>query len=186
MAIREVLRMGNPLLRQIAEPVENPLAADIQQLITDLRETMQARSGAGLCAPQIGISKRVLIYGNGAPNPRYPDAGIIQETVLINPILTAICTGQQTESEMQTGWEGCLSVPGLRGEVQRWRRLRLQACNANGQEIDRILEGFEARVVQHECDHLDGILFPDRLISPTRIGYIEELVLSGQIPAVPA
>lgn len=171
--------MGHPILRQIALPVGDVRTAEIQQLIRDLRDTMRFRNGAGLAAPQIGQSLQVVIYGTGEPNPRYPEAPIIGETVLINPHLEPI------GSETERGWEGCLSVPGLRGEVRRWRRLRLQALDSAGQEVNRVLEGFEARVVQHECDHLNGILFPQKLISSHRLGYIEELIKSGQIPAVP-
>jgi peptide deformylase len=176
MSVRQVLRMGHPFLRQVAQPVEDALAAEIQELIVDLRDTMQARNGAGLAAPQIGSHWRVVIYGAGAPNPRYPEAPIIRETVLINPVLKPIGT------DTQTGWEGCLSVPGLRGEVSRWLRVEVRAMDQNGQAIQSRLEGFEARVVQHECDHLDGVLFPQRLSSNQQFGYTEELVSSGQIP----
>jgi peptide deformylase len=177
MSVKEVLRMGHPFLRQVAQPVEDPLAAEIQELIVDLRDTMQARNGAGLAAPQIGSPWRVVIYGTGSPNPRYPYAPIIRETVLINPVLEPIGT------DAQTGWEGCLSVPGLRGEVTRWQRVDVRAMDQNGHMIQRRLDGFEARVIQHECDHLDGVLFPQRLASATQLGYIEELEDSGLISA---
>jgi len=180
MSVKEVLRMGHPFLRQVAQPVEDPLAAEIQALIVDLRDTMQARNGAGLAAPQIGSPWRVLIYGTGSPNPRYPEAPIIRETVLINPVVEPIGT------DAQTGWEGCLSVPGLRGEVTRWQRVDIRAMDQNGHMIQRRLDGFEARVVQHECDHLDGVLFPQRLASTAKFGYTEELVNSGLISATPS
>lgn len=179
MSIQNVLRMGHPILQQLARPVRDASAPEIQQLIHDLRDTMRAHHGAGLAAPQIGQSVQVVIYGTGAPNPRYPEAPTIAETILMNPSLEPI--GTETES----GWEGCLSVPGLRGEVRRWKRLRIQALDSRGQELERVLEGFEARVVQHECDHLNGILFPQKLTSNQRFGYIEELITSGQIPEVP-
>lgn len=176
MSVKEVLRMGHPFLRQVAQAVEDPLAAEIQALIIDLRDTMQARNGAGLAAPQIARPWRVVIYGTGAPNPRYPDAPIIRETVLINPVLEPIGT------ESQAGWEGCLSVPGLRGEVTRWQRVDVRAIDQNGNLIRRRLDGFEARVVQHECDHLDGVLFPQRLSSKQQFGFTEELVSNGLMP----
>lgn len=179
MSVQEVLRMGHPILHQIARPVGDANTAEIQQLIHDLRDTMRARNGAGLAAPQIGQSVQVVIYGTGLPNPRYPGAPIIAETVLINPSLEPIGT------EVESGWEGCLSVPGLRGEVRRWKQLRIQALDSSGQEFERVVEGFEARVIQHECDHLNGILFPQKLTSSQHFGYIEELIRSGQIPAVP-
>ena len=180
MPVRKVLRMGHPLLRLIAEPVVDVRAPEIQQLIVDLRDTMHASSGAGLAAPQIGTSRRVVIYGTGAPNPRYPHAPVLPETVLINPLISPI------GSTMQPEWEGCLSVPGLRGKVQRWQHLHLEAIDAMGQRIEREVEHFEARVVQHECDHLDGLLFPDRLESIPHFGFIEELIASGEIPPIPA
>jgi peptide deformylase len=175
MSVQEVLRMGHPILCQIARPVRDVRTAEIQQLIDDLRDTMHFCNGAGLAAPQIGQSLQVVIYGTGRPNPRYPEAPII---VLINPRLEPIGT------EMESGWEGCLSVPGLRGEVRRWKQLRIQALDSSGQEFERVLEGFEARVVQHECDHLNGVLFPQKLTSIQHFGYIEELITSGQIKAV--
>jgi peptide deformylase len=180
MSVKEVLRMGHPFLRQVAQPIEDPLAAEIQALIVDLRDTMQARNGAGLAAPQIGSPWRVVIYGTGSPNPRYPEAPIIRETVLINPVVEPIGT------DAQTGWEGCLSVPGLRGEVTRWQRVEVQAMDQNGHVIQRRLEGFEARVVQHECDHLDGVLFPWRVAATQQLGFVEELVSSGQISTTQA
>ena len=141
---------------------------------------MQASSGAGLAAPQIGELWRVVLVGTGHPNPRYPNAPIIPETVLINPKLEPI--GNAT----QLGWEGCLSVPGLRGQVKRWQRIRLRALDHLGDPVDRIAEGFEARVIQHECDHLEGVMFPDRLTSAKEFGFIEELIRNEQIPHTPS
>lgn len=175
MSVQTVLRMGDPRLRRPAQPVEDVNAEKIQTLIGNLRDTMNARSGAGLAAPQIGEPWRVVLLGTGLPNPRYPDAPIIPETVLINPELEPI--GEET----QLGWEGCLSVPGLRGQVKRWQRIRLRALNSLGEPVDRVVEGFEARVIQHECDHLNGVLFPDRLSSTQAFGFIEELIEDGQI-----
>lgn len=156
MSVKEVLRMGPPFLRQVAQPVEDPLAAEIQALIVDLRDTMQARNGAGLASPQIGSPWRVVIYGTGAPNPRYPDALIIRETVLINPVVT------------------------------RWQRVDARAIDQNGHAIQRRLDGFEAHVIQHECDHLDGVQFPQRLSSVTQRGDNEELANSGQVFVTPS
>ena len=136
----------------------------LPRLIADLHDTMAACSGAGLAAPQIGVPLRVVLFGGGGPNPRYPDAPAIPRTVLINPVLTPL------GPECDDGWEGCLSVPGLRGQVFRWLRLRMQ--------------GFDTGVVQHECDHLDGVLFPDRLSHPSAFGFIPELEVAGLIPAV--
>jgi len=165
--IRPVLRMGDPRLLSIAQQ----LAA----LIQDMRDTMAHLDGAGLAAPQIGIDLRVVIFGGGA-NPRYPDAPDIPDTVLINPQLTPL------SSEEEDGWEGCLSVPGLRGVVPRWRQLRYAGYTETGQRIEREVDGFHARVVQHECDHLDGILYPARIRDMTRFGFIEEL-FGDDIPA---
>lgn len=175
MAIRPVLRLGDPRLRQPARPVQAFGTAELHALVADLRATMHARAGAGLAAPQIGVPLRVVLYGITA-NPRYPDAPPIPETLLINPVLTPI------GAERQTGWEGCLSVPGLRGEVSRWQRLRCEAADIHGRRQVRAVEGFEARVIQHECDHLDGVLFPDRLVSSQRFGFSAELQAAGLIP----
>lgn len=179
MAIRPVLRLGDPRLRQPARPVENPGDLRVQQLIADLSDTMAACHGAGLAAPQIGVPLRVVLFGGGGPNPRYPDAPSIPRTVLINPVLTPL------GSECDEGWEGCLSVPGLRGQVSRWQRVRMQGVDDRGRLVDDCVEGFHARVVQHECDHLDGVLFPDRLSHPGGFGFIPELEAAGLIPAVP-
>lgn len=144
-------------------------------MIEDLRDTMAARDGAGLAAPQIGVPLRVVIFGIG-DNPRYPEAPPIQETVLINPVITPL------DQACDSGWEGCLSVPGLRGQVSRWRRIHYRGFDAQGRRMERSVDGFHARVVQHECDHLEGVLFPDRLEDPAAFGYTEELQASGLLP----
>jgi peptide deformylase len=173
--IRPVLRMGDPRLLRIAQPVKAFGTRELAALIQDMRDTMAHLDGAGLAAPQIGIDLRVVIFGGG-PNPRYPDAPDIPDTVLINPQLTPL------SSEEEDGWEGCLSVPGLRGVVPRWRQLRYAGYTETGQRIEREVDGFHARVVQHECDHLDGILYPARIRDMTRFGFIEEL-FGDDIPA---
>jgi len=180
MAVCSVLRLGDPRLREPAQPVTDLRDPRLRSLILDLEDTMEAEMGAGLAAPQIGVPWRVVLFGGAGPNPRYPDAPAIPRTLLINPVLTPL------GEERDEGWEGCLSVPGLRGRVARWRRLRYVGVDAEGQEIDRCVEGFHARVVQHECDHLNGVLFPDRLSDPGAFGFTAELEAAGLIPAVPA
>lgn len=170
--IRDVLRMGDPRLRQIAAPVERFDTPELHALLTDLRDTMAALDGAGLAAPQIGVPLRVVIFGIGR-NPRYPDAEPVPQTVLINPVLTPL------DNEMEDGWEGCLSVPGLRGLVPRHARLRYEGFTETGARIDRTVSGFHARVVQHECDHLDGILYPQRIRDLTQFGF-SEVLFPGQ------
>jgi len=172
VAIRPVLKMGHPLLRQVALPVTAFGTREMLELVRDMDDTMRALNGAGLAAPQIGVSLRVVIF-EVTRNPRYPDAGEVPYTVLINPELTPL--GDETED----GWEGCLSVPGLRGLVPRYRRLRYRGYDANGLPIDRSVEGFHARVVQHEVDHLDGILYPMRLRSLHDLGYEDTLFPKG-------
>jgi peptide deformylase len=157
MAVREVLTIGDPRLRQVSAPVERFDDPELQTLLQDLRDTMAAAAGAGLAAPQIGVPLRVVIFGI-THNPRYPEAPPIPETVLINPRLTPL--GDDLDEDR---WEGCLSVPGWRALVPRWRRLRYRGFDPQGQPFEREVEGFHARVVQHECDHLDGVLFPDRM-----------------------
>jgi peptide deformylase len=180
MAVRTVLRLGDPRLRQRAQVVADVRDPALRQLIVDLEDTMAACSGAGLAAPQIGVPLRVVLFGGGGPNPRYPDAPAIPRTLLINPVLTSL------GPEREEAWEGCLSVPGMRGRVSRWQRLRYLGIDGEGQPVDRTVEGFHARVVQHECDHLDGVLFPDRLSDSAAFGFIPELEAAGLIPAVPA
>jgi peptide deformylase len=172
VAIRTVLKMGHPVLRQVALPVTAFGTSELLELVRDMDDTMRALNGAGLAAPQIGVSLRVVIF-EVTRNPRYPDAGEVPYTVLINPELTPL--GDETED----GWEGCLSVPGLRGLVPRYRRLRYRGYDPNGLPIDRSVEGFHARVVQHEVDHLDGILYPMRLRSLHDLGYEDTLFPKG-------
>ena len=176
MTERTVLRLGDPRLRQVCQPVTRFGTLELLALITDLRDTMAARDGAGLAAPQIAVPLRVVIFGI-TYNLRYPDAPPIPETVLINPEITPI--GEARDSS----WEGCLSVPGLRGQVSRWRSIHYRGFDAQGQLIQRSVDGFHARVVQHECDHLDGVLFPDRLDHSQAFGFTEELAASGLLPS---
>jgi len=168
MAVKEVLRMGDPRLLERARAVERFDTPELHALLVDLQDTMQALNGAGLAAPQIGIGLQVVIFGV-EHNPRYPDAEVVPHTVLINPLLTAL--GDQTED----GWEGCLSVPGMRGVVPRYARLRYQGYDQYGHPIDRSVEGFHSRVVQHECDHLIGVLYPMRIRDFSRFGYTDVL-----------
>lgn len=166
--IRDVLKMGDPRLLEIAEPVENFGTPELRELLTDMHDTMGYLDGAGLAAPQIGVGLRVVVFGVKS-NPRYPQAEDIPYTVLINPLVEPL------SEEMEEGWEGCLSVPGLRGMVPRYLRLRYRGFDENGQAIDRIADKFHARVVQHECDHLDGVLYPMRVRDFSRFGFIEAL-----------
>jgi len=172
--IRPVLRMGDPRLLEKARPVSNFFDPALQQLLADMRETMVSLDGAGLAAPQIGVALRVVIFGFEA-NARYPDAAPLPYSVLINPELTPLA------EEEEDAWEGCLSVPGLRGMVPRWKRLRYSGWDAQGEPFEREVEGFHARVVQHECDHLDGILYPMRVRDFRRFGFTE--VLNMTLPA---
>lgn len=168
MTIRRVLKMGDPLLYRKAEPVKDFNTPELDALIADMFETMAALNGAGLAAPQIGISQRVVIFGVDA-NPRYPDMEPVPTTVLVNPILTP------TGNEMEDGWEGCLSVPGLRGLVSRYQNLHYTGFDQHGKPIDRQVSGFHARVAQHECDHLDGVLYPMRLRDIRLLGFEDAL-----------
>jgi peptide deformylase len=168
MAIRPVLRMGDPRLLETSRPVARFDAPELHELIADMRDTMEALDGAGLAAPQIGVLSQVVIFGVKR-NPRYPDAEEVPYTVLINPVLTA------TGAEIEEGWEGCLSVPGMRGLVPRYRQLRYQGYDQYGNAIDRAVSDFHARVVQHECDHLMGILYPMRIRNLRNFGFNEEL-----------
>ncbi|KPJ94317.1 MAG: peptide deformylase [Gammaproteobacteria bacterium SG8_11] len=169
MAARKVLRMGHPLLLERSHEVKQFSTKELEDLIQDLHDTMRAEEGAGIAAPQIGVLRRVVIFGVDKNNPRYPGRGEIPETVLLNPIITPL------NDDMEDGWEGCLSVPGMRGLVQRHKRIRYQGFDANGNKIDRVVDGFHARVVQHECDHLDGILYPMRVKNMREFGFKEEL-----------
>jgi peptide deformylase len=161
--------MGDPRLLRRAEPVRRFGTPELVELIDDMLDTMQAADGAGLAAPQIGVDLRVVIFGTGEPIARYPDAPPVPRTVLVNPLIEPL--GPEQEED----WEGCLSVPGLRGIVPRFRALRYRGFDQHGNPIDRTVEGFHARVVQHECDHLDGILYPMRVRDFSRFGFTEEL-----------
>ena len=175
MAVRSVLKMGHPLLRQVARPVE-PGDPQLAALLQDMDDTMRAQNGAGIAAPQIGVSLRVVIF-ELRDNPRYPQVAAVPYTALVNPVLTLLGT------EQEEGWEGCLSVPGMRGLVPRHRQLRYQGFTPEGEPIDRTVEGFHARVVQHEVDHLDGILYPQRVRDLRTFGF--EDALAGQTVPVP-
>jgi peptide deformylase len=168
MPIRSVLRMGDPALLQKAAPVEHFDTLELHALVRDLEDTMRYMEGAGIAAPQIGVSQRVVIFGV-SKNPRYPDAEEVPYTVLINPVLVPI--GEQ----MEDGWEGCLSVPGMRGVVPRYARLHYTGFDQYGKRIDRMVSGFHARVVQHESDHLDGILYPMRIRDLAQFGFTDVL-----------
>lgn len=164
--------MGDPRLWQVARPVDAFDTPDLAALLTDLQDTMRDLSGAGLAAPQIGVGLRVVIFGaidESLDNLRYPDAGAVPYTVLINPVLTPL------SDEVEEGWEGCLSVPGLRGLVPRWRHLRYSGFDLQGRVFEREVEGFHARVVQHECDHLDGVLYPMRMRDMRQFGFVDAL-----------
>ena len=174
MPIKPVLRMGDPVLLQRAAPVKQFDTPELHALIRDMEDTMEAMNGAGIAAPQIGVSLRVVIFGVGA-NPRYPDAEEVPYTVLVNPELTPL------DEEMEEGWEGCLSVPGMRGVIPRYSRLRYTGFDQYGNPIDRTVSGFHARVVQHECDHLDGILYPMRIRDFSRFGFTEVLFPDMQV-----
>ena len=174
MAIKPVLRMGEPLLFAKAEPVAQFNTPELHALIQDMHDTMAQMNGAGIAAPQIGVSLRVVIFGVGS-NPRYPDAEQVPYTVLINPLLSPV------GDAMDDGWEGCLSVPGMRGVVSRFTRLHYTGFDQYGEPIDRLVSGFHARVVQHECDHLDGILYPMRIQDLTNFGFTDVLFPDSDI-----
>jgi peptide deformylase len=174
MAVKTVLRMGESLLFAKAEPVTQFDTPELHALIQDMHDTMAQMNGAGIAAPQIGVSLRVVIFGVGS-NPRYPDAEQVPYTVLINPVLKPV------GDAMDDGWEGCLSVPGMRGVVPRFTRLHYIGFDQYGQTIDRLVSGFHARVVQHECDHLDGILYPMRIQDLTNFGYTDVLFPDSDI-----
>lgn len=160
--------MGDPVLLEVAKPVVEFDTPELHALIRDMEDTMQHMNGAGIAAPQIGVSLRVVIFGVGS-NPRYPDAEQVPYTVLINPVLNPV------KDEMEDGWEGCLSVPGMRGVVPRYTRLHYTGFDQYGKPIDRLVSGFHARVVQHECDHLDGILYPMRIRDLAQFGFTDVL-----------
>ena len=174
--IREVLRMGDPRLLEKAAPVDRFNTPELNSLLQDMRDTMAHLNGAGLAAPQIGVGLRVAIFGVKA-NPRYPEAEEVPDTVLINPAIEA--ESEETEED----WEGCLSVPGMRGWVPRWRRVRYSGFDEQGRRFERSVSGFHARVVQHECDHLDGILYPMRIRDMSKFGFNEALFPGQDLPA---
>jgi peptide deformylase len=169
MAVRDILKMGDPRLLRVAPPVVQFDTDELHLLITDMLDTMRAANGAGLAAPQIGVDLQLVIFGSGEPNPRYPDAPSVPRTVLINPVITPI------GNEEIADWEGCLSVPGLRAVVPRWGQIRYTGFDQYGDPIDRTVDGFHARVVQHECDHLIGKLYPMRVRDFTQFGFTEVL-----------
>jgi peptide deformylase len=169
MTIHTILKMGDPRLLRVAQPVTGFDSGALHILVRDMFETMLSVNGAGLAAPQIGVDLQLVIFGTDTVNPRYPDAPAVPRTVLCNPVITPL--GREEED----GWEGCLSVPGLRGVVPRWARIRYIGLDPFGDPIDRVAEGFHARVVQHECDHLIGKLYPMRVRDFTQFGYTEVL-----------
>ncbi|HXZ96801.1 MAG TPA: peptide deformylase [Burkholderiales bacterium] len=173
MAVKTVLKMGDPRLLELSKPVTAFDKPELHQLIQDMRDTMDALNGAGLAAPQIGISLQVVIFGV-TRNPRYPDAEEVPYTVLINPNIEPL------DQEMEEEWEGCLSIPGMRGLVPRYRHLRYQGYDQYGKIIERTVSGFHARVVQHECDHVQGILYPMRIRDMRNFGY-SEVLFPGQL-----
>jgi peptide deformylase len=173
--IRDILKMGDPRLLRIAKAVEQFDTPELHELVADMFDTMKDANGAGLAAPQIGVDLQVVIFGF-EHNERYPDAPVVPETVLINPVITPLT------QDMEEGWEGCLSVPGLRGMVNRYSMLRYEGFDQYGKAIDRVAEGFHARVVQHECDHLIGKLYPMRITDFSKFGFTE-ILFPGLDPA---
>jgi peptide deformylase len=173
--IRDVLRMGDPLLWQKSLPVEKFDTPELAALLQDMRDTMAHLNGAGLAAPQIGVLLRVVIFGVHA-NPRYPDVDEVPDTVLINPVITPLA------NDMEEGWEGCLSVPGMRGWVPRYTKLKYSGYDEKGKRFVREVSGFHARVVQHECDHLDGVLYPMRIRDFTKFGFNDALFPGQDLP----
>jgi peptide deformylase len=169
MAVREILKLGDERLLRIAKPITRFGTPELRALVVDMFDTMAAANGAGLAAPQIGVDLQLVIFGTDSPNPRYPDAPPVPRTILLNPVITPI--GNVEED----GWEGCLSVPGLRGVVPRFSRIRYSGFDVEGSPIEREADGFHARVVQHECDHLIGKLYPMRVRDFTKFGFTEVL-----------
>jgi peptide deformylase len=169
MTVREILRMGDPRLLRVAQPASRFDTDELHSLVSDMLDTMRAANGAGLAAPQIGVDLQLVVFGTDAPNPRYPEAPLIPFTVLLNPVI-------RPESDvLEDGWEGCLSVPGLRGLVPRWASLSYSGFDQFGDPISRSVSGFHARVVQHECDHLIGRLYPTRMRDFTQFGFTDVL-----------
>jgi peptide deformylase len=184
MAIQPVLRLGDPRLLQTASKVQAFNTPELDQLIEDMLDTMHAEDGAGLAAPQIGIGLRVVVFGFEA-NSRYPEAETVPQTLLINPVITPIISDNNASGtedamvdDMEDGWEGCLSVPGMRGVVSRYKQIKYRGLSPDGEVIEVLAKDFHARVVQHECDHLDGIIYTHRLTQPQLFGFNEELALA--------
>ena len=198
MAICEILKMGDPRLLRVAQPVRQFNTPELHALLQDMQDTMTAANGAGLAAPQIGVDLQLVIFGSGQINPRYPDAPPVPRTVLINPVITPLLkekeqlaganTAQSATNsivfdltytanaeDLENGWEGCLSLPGLRGVVPRFSKIRYQGFDETGMPIDRTVDGFHARVIQHECDHLHGMLYPMRIKDYTKFGFTDTL-----------
>lgn len=169
MTVQTILKMGDARLLRTAQPVTAFDTPELHQLVADMEATMAHANGAGLAAPQIGVDLQLVIFGSGLVNPRYPEAQLVPKTVLINPVITPLGDAEEE------GWEGCLSVPGLRGVVPRWQRIRYQGFDVSGLAIDREADGFHARVVQHECDHLIGVLYPMRVRDFSKFGFNEVL-----------
>jgi peptide deformylase len=169
MTVREILKMGDARLLRLAQPVQEFDTDALHLLVTDLLDTMRAANGAGLAAPQIGVDLQVVVFGSRESNPRYPNRPLVPPTVLVNPVIEPLAASQESD------WEGCLSVPGLRGQVPRYTHIRYTGFDPYGDPIDRTVEGFHARVVQHECDHLWGKLYPMRMQDFTQFGYTEVL-----------
>ena len=169
MTVHTILKMGDPRLLRVAQPVTEFDTDALHLLVRDMFDTMRAANGAGLAAPQIGVDLQLVIFGSTQRNPRYPDRPAVPPTVLLNPVITPL--GDKQEED----WEGCLSVPGLRGKVPRWSRIRYTGFDPYGDPIDRTVDGFHARVVQHECDHLLGKLYPMRMRDFTQFGFTEVL-----------
>ena len=179
MTVHALLKMGDPRLLKVAQPVSEDQwgSPQLLTLVADLWETMQAASGAGLAAPQIGVDLQVVVFGTGKVNPRYPDAPRVEPTVLCNPVITPLDSSGGTQGPIpeDVAWEGCLSVPGIRGQVPRASQIRYTGFDAMGQKIDQVVSGFHARVVQHECDHLWGTLYPMRIRDMRQFGFTEVL-----------
>lgn len=169
MTVRDILKMGDPRLLRVAQPVTDFDSDALHLLISDMLDTMRAVNGAGLAAPQIGVDLQLVIFGSTDYNPRYPDRPVVPPTVLINPLITPLSDVEDED------WEGCLSVPGLRGVVPRWSRIHYSGCDQYGDPFERTVDGFHARVVQHECDHLIGKLYPMRVRDFSRFGYTDVL-----------
>jgi len=171
MSTKSIVRAGDPVLRQVAAAIPDPTAPDVAALAADMADSLEAAGGIGLAAPQIGVSKRLILISVPATRASDdPDDGPLALSVLVNPVLTPV------GEERVRGWEGCLSIPGMRGEVERWKRVRLQAVSPEGRPVDTVMSGMRARVLQHEVDHLDGVLYLDRVTDFTQFGYVEELL----------